>query len=670
MKPKGKAAPTKSFSAPAGRPRLPAERARPSLGRRLLRRAGSSTPGIVFFGAFYLFLWRWVEPHLIYHGGGELRDFPAFFWGWDFFQEFLSYPGGMAEYLAALLSQLFFHSWLGALAVTVLAWLICFCAAAFLKTLGPPWLRFVAFVLPLLMLALYSQYVHCLAPATSLASALAALCLYLRLRTVGPWARFGGLVLLSALLYGFANGALLLFALLCAVLELPGRGPWQAVWLPLALAALLPYAVGVLVFGTASAEAFARLLPFIWKGHLFSPRWMPMLCGLFLLLPLTGLAVLLWRAAAKVFLSPAAGPLPAKALTDLPGSQPGAQQPLGLESARAESLWPSPPAGQQPAGAAWRPVVEAGCLLVAAGAVLGQFHDKQLKAILATDYYAYHQSWPQVLESARANPNNPYVLCAVNQALYHTAGLANALPSAPTASDLLLYEHKYRSHWNKAGLYLDLGCANFALHHLAEAVEFYGERPMLLRRLAVVNLAIGNLPTAKLYLRALSKTPFQARWATGFLQRLEADPSLAGDDEIRRLRNLMLKDDRLMPVPMDQLLLQLLARNRENRMAFEYLMSYYLLTKNLKGFLGNLRRMDDFGWRDIPPLWQEAVVLAAQQTGLQPQLGDRRISPATIQRLNAIDQVISSCAGNLDLARKALRKDYARSYIYYYHFGR
>ena len=670
MKQKGKPAPAKSFLATGDPSRLPAERARPSLGRLVLRRAGSSAPGVAFFGAFYLFLWRWVEPHLIYHGGGEIRDFPAFFWGWDFFKEFLSYPGGSAEYVAALLSQLFFHSWLGALALTALAWLICLCAAAFLKTLGAPRLRFIAFVLPLLMLALYSQYVHCLAPITSLATALAALCLYLRLRTASPWARFGGLVLLSALLYALANGALLLFALVCSVFELHRRGTWQAVLVPFLLAAVLPYAVGVLLFGTPSAEAYLRLLPFIWKGRLLVQQGMAMLCALFLLLPLTGIAVLLWRAAAKVFLSRAPQLIPAKALTELPGSQPGAQPTPGLASAPTESRWTSPAYGKQPVGAAWRPAVETGCLLLAAVAVLWHFHDNGLKAILATDYYAYHQNWAQVLASAKANPNSPYVLCAVNQALYHTTGLANALPSVPTASDLLLYEHQHRSHWNKAGLYLDFGCVNLALHHLAEAVEFYGERPVLLRRLAIVNLAIGNVPTAKLYLRALSKTPFHAAWATGFLQRLETDPSLAGDDDIRRLRNLMLKDDHLMPVPMDQLLLQLLARSRENRMAFEYLMSYYLLTKNLKSFVSNLHRMDDFGWREIPPLWQEAVVLAAQQTGLQAQLGDRRISPATIQHLDAAVRVINSCAGNLDLARKALRKDYEHSYIYYYHLGR
>jgi hypothetical protein len=625
---------------------------------------------VVFFCAFYFCLWRWVEPHLIYHGGGEIRDFPAFFWGWDFFKEFLSYPGGIAEYVAALLSQLFFHSWSGALVLSLQAWLICLCAAAFLKPLGAPWLKSVAFVLPLLMLALYAQYVHCLAATTCLATALAALCLYLRLRAASAWLRFGGLVLLSALLYGVANGALLLFALLCAVVELFCRGPWQAVLLPFLLTGVSPYAVGVLLFGTPPAEAFGRLLPFAWKAGLLSQRGMPMQCALFLLLPLTGFAVLLWRAAAKVFLSPASEVIPAKGLADLPASQASVQKPPGLASPRAESVCSSPHVGQQPARAAWRSVVETCCLLLAAGTVLWLFHDKHLKAILAADYYAYHQRWPQVLESARANPNNAYVLCAVNQALYHTGGLANALPSAQTPSDLLLYEHKHRSHWNRIGLYFDLGCVNLALHGLAEAVEFYGERPILLRRLAVVNLAIGNVPTAKLYLRALSKTPFHSRWATGFLQRLDSDPSMAGDDELRRLRRLMPRDDRLLPVPMDQLLLQLLARNRENRMAFEYLMSYYLLAKNLRGFVSNLHRMDDFGWREVPPLWQEAVVLAAKETGLQVELGDRRISSGTIQRLETVVRVIRSCAGNLELAKKALRKDHERSYIYYYYFGR
>jgi hypothetical protein len=428
--------------------------------------------------------------------------------------------------------------------------------------------------------------------------------------------------------------------------------------------------VGVLFFGTPGAEAYGRLLPFAWKGDLLSQRGMPMQWALFLLLPLTGLALVLWRAAAKVFLSRSAGVIPKKTIADLPASRPVAPQLSAIKPSRLESPCISPHCGQQPVGAAWRLVVETGCLLLAVVIVLWQFHDKRLKAILAADYHAYHQNWPQVLESAKANPNNPYVLCAVNQALYHTGGFVNALPSVQSPSDLLLYEQKHRSHWNKAGLFLDLGCVNLALHHLAEAVEFYGERPVLLRRLAVVNLAIGNGPTARIYLRALSKTPFHSRWAAGLLQRLDADPSMAGDDEIRRLRDVMLKDDRLMPVPMDQLLLQLLARNRENRMAFEYLMSYYLLTKNLKGFVNNLRRMDDFGWRDIPALWQEGIVLAVKQAGLQVELRNRQVSRATDERLDTIVRVIASRAGNLDLARNTLRKEHERSYIYYYYFGK
>ena len=70
---------------------------------------------LLFFIGFYLYLWLDVDLRLIYHGAGEIINFPSFFTGWAFFKEFLSRPGGLVEYAGAFLSQLFYIGWAGAL---------------------------------------------------------------------------------------------------------------------------------------------------------------------------------------------------------------------------------------------------------------------------------------------------------------------------------------------------------------------------------------------------------------------------------------------------------------------------------------------------------------------------------------------------------------------------
>src|SRR5207245_1223765 len=102
--------------------------------------------------------------------------------------------------------------------------------------------------------------------------------------------------------------------------------------------------------------------------------------------------------------------------------------------------------------------------------------------------------------------------------------LTRELPVLAQPVDLLLFDEKQQSHWRKSDLYFDLGYLNMALHHLTESVEFYGERPVLLRRLALVNLALGNLSTARVYLGTLARAPFQRRWAQEYLEQLGTDP--------------------------------------------------------------------------------------------------------------------------------------------------
>ena len=106
---------------------------------------------LVFFILFYLYLWLEVDTRLIYHGGGAVTNLPAFFRGWAFLQEFISYPGGPLEYLSAFLSQFFYIGWAGALVATLQAWLICACTDYFLKTINAPHFRCVRFIPPILL---------------------------------------------------------------------------------------------------------------------------------------------------------------------------------------------------------------------------------------------------------------------------------------------------------------------------------------------------------------------------------------------------------------------------------------------------------------------------------------------------------------------------------------
>jgi hypothetical protein len=626
---------------------------------------GNCLQSLMFFAAFYVGLWKWVDVRLIYHGGAEIRDFPVYYWGWDCLRETCRYPGGSAQYLAAMLAQSLFHSWWGALILTLQAGVIFLTTKAALQATGAARPQRLAYVLPMILLALYAGYNHASTPVTALAIALSFLGLYLWVGGPGVWLRLGLLLLFSALLYALAAEALLVFALVATILELHRRAPRLMIPMPLLLAGVLACLEGWFVFGYAPSEALGTLLPVPWTRNFLSVHGAGSVVALYLALPLLTLAVAFRRAFA-----------PGR---DSLGSwitrfKPRRRSP-GTDATTSRTSHDRPAKATRAAQAGWRSfsggsawTLETGVLLLVTAATLYVALDAQLKTLLAVDYFACHRMWPQVIRAAGKHPTQLYVLCSVAQAAYHTGNLTRTLPVVRTPADLLLAEQVQLRHWKRGDLMFDLGYANLALHHLIEAVEFCGERPLLLKRIALVNLALGNVSTARIYLNALTRVPFHAGWARERLAALESDPGLARDDEVNRLRELKPKRDTVVLLSVDETLLLLLKANPRNRMAFEYLMTYYLLSKDLDGFANNLPRLGDFPGFEVSSMWQEAKVLAALRLGEHPNLRGQRLEPAAQQRLKTVVETIRACGGDKNKARKMLPNYYEQSYLYYYFF--
>jgi hypothetical protein len=117
-------------------------------------------------------------------------------------------------------------------------------------------------------------------------------------------------------------------------------------------------------------------------------------------------------------------------------------------------------------------------------------------------------------------------------------------------------------------------------------------------------------------------------------------------------------------------LLQLLEKNRQNRMAFEYLMSWYLLNGRLDKFVQNLNRLDDFSLSQFPRLYEEAVLIYVVSARKPVNLYGREVSIESRQRFERFNQVLNKYGKDKDAAFKKLVKDYWNSYLFYYVYGR
>jgi len=627
---------------------------------------------VLFFGALFFYLWLVVKPCLIYDCA-TITNFPVFYKGWPFFRDCISQPGGLLKYISALLSHLFYYSSVGAAVITAQAWAISACSHWLFRIVRLPGARWLRFVPALLVLTAYAQYSYHLPAFMGVLASLWFAALYMAVGSRGPCDASARSVratrswliplaiylVLSVISYVVSAAAYLPFAVLCVLYEVLYRRRYAVALFALSLAAALPYVAGVLVYRVSLPDAYTDLLPLSWhiRGWATRERMIAVVYTLYLFPMAATLAWGLWRTVAT--------------LRSHDGTAAGARPP-GKQTQKHHVE----PAGsflstirRALAAAPVRWVVGSALLLAAAGAVAVHALDNRQKAMLEVHHYACRRMWPEVLEAARRCPREDHVINAVNRALYHTDRLGRDMFLYRQNANGLLLTGSDRNlrYWHVFDTAIDLGLINLAEKNLTECLESFGEHPMILERLALVNLIKGRIGAARIYLGALQKTLFHGRWADEYLLRLDADPTLSEDARIQHLRALCLKTDYTSQFYAKETMLRALVEQRTgNRMAYEYMMAWYMLTGQLPKLIEGIGKLDELGYAQIPPLHQEAILIYAYGTRKPVDLHGRSIDPEMRRRIEDFSRVVNRYGNDRNAAAAELAGDYRGSYFLHY----
>ncbi len=599
----------------------------------------------VFFGFFYLYFVFQIDLRLIYHGAGLIDNFPTFYKGWDFFRPFLTYPGGFVEYVSAFLAQFFFYSWTGAAVVTAQAWIMCLCIDRISMDLGLNRWRALRFVPALILLTIYSQYTFHFAETMGFLVALAMTCLYVRFHPKRPAGTIMLFLALSVILYPVAGGAYLLFALLCGITEILFRRSLATGAIQLTVGTVLPYGLGVCLYGQWIHDAYFELLPLSWKvtNYAASALMLEAMYGLYTFLPaaliILGIWKLLWKRYSRREMA-----------------NPGNLSKI-LNSFGAGNL-----------GFNLQSLV----VIVVTISVVLFFCDTKLKMLYQVDYYSHKRMWSKVLELGRQSPYH-YLTChAVDRALCQTDKLGDEMFSFPQHPSALFLTGK-PMFWQKFETCMDLGLINEAENAMMVSLEALGSRPQLLERLAVVNIVKGNVAMARVFLNTLAKVPFWGSTAQDYLTRLETDPLLTADDEIRQLRRLRLRTDFVRQADSFPLLL---AENPTNRVAYEYYMTRLLLEtkgganpKNLALFTQTFEKLHAQNASRIPKHYEEALWLSRILNKKPLEVPGQPISQETKDRLRIVLNAVKKYEKDKTQLHEALAGTVGDSYFYYFFVG-
>ena len=222
--------------------------------------------------------------------------------------------------------------------------------------------------------------------------------------------------------------------------------------------------------------------------------------------------------------------------------------------------------------------------------------DRATYELIDYDYLVRTHQWQRIIEKAEKHQaSSPMSVSCVNLALAMQGQLCDRLfEFYQNGAEGLFptFTRDMTSPLPTAEAFYQLGMVNDAERYAFEAQEAipnYRKSGRLTRRIAQCEIINGNYGVAAKYLRMLESSLFYRQWAKSQERFLYNSAAVKADPEYGRLGDIRIKrhDYLFSDQEMDQMLGLLLVDNKkyDNRMAYEYLIAYELLQRDVNRFM-------------------------------------------------------------------------------------
>ena len=487
----------------------------------------------LLFGVAVLLFFGLAYPHHLHYQ----EQYQLFLFDSTYVWDIVRLPGGVADLLGRFCTQFFLYAWVGALIIALLLSAIQFLVLRLFSPLGGVW---GASFIPSFLLWLFLLDENALLGGVwAVLLTLIASCLFALVperpndqspKQPTPWLRLILLFAAIPILYWIVGPVCVVFFLL----QIPRHK--YSIWY---YGAIVVLAIMIVIL----------------SSHLpVSPR--SLWTGIHYYRYPTVIPVLLWSAALSVFVL---------ALIARFCNKPATSKSQNLKTLILCAL----------------------CFLCGLCAVW-KYSNLKAEKVMQYDFMARHQQWNRILATINAEkPNNQIGVTVQNLALgmhglladhlfeFNQNGILGLLPDVQSDAT---------SPMPTAEAFYQLGMINVAQRTVFEAQEAildFQKSGRCYKRLAQTNLINGNYEVARKYLTALQKTLFYSDWANETLQLLGDEEAIAKHPEYGRLRKSVYKDnaffsDHVTPDMLESLYFS----NKDNSLAYQYLVAYYILTND------------------------------------------------------------------------------------------
>ena len=254
--------------------------------------------------------------------------------------------------------------------------------------------------------------------------------------------------------------------------------------------------------------------------------------------------------------------------------------------------------------------------------------DEMTYELIDYDFLVRTEQWDKIIEKAEKKPaTTPLSVSCVNLALSQKGMLADRLFEFYQNGGEGLFPTFTRdmiSPVSTAEIFFRLGMVNDAERYMFEAQEAipnYRKSARLTRRIIECEIINGNYKVAAKLLRRLQKTLFYSNWADQTMALLGNEKAINRHPVYGKLRKYREKkqDFLFSDREMDQMLGLLFLNDNHNRMAYEYLMCYELLQRDMEKFMQYYPLGRFVGYDHIPRTFQEILIGNWMKTHSDPR---------------------------------------------------
>lgn len=292
--------------------------------------------------------------------------------------------------------------------------------------------------------------------------------------------------------------------------------------------------------------------------------------------------------------------------------------------------------------------------------VLFKFHNPRARLMLNVDKNLKKANWETILELTKKYKGKNQLVCYLNNlALFHTGRMSEDLFKYPQEFGVnsLYFVWDGTSKMVEYGdlVFANLGYYNEATRWAFESMVIYGETAPVLKKLIDYNLCNNKPLVAQRFINILKESLFYSEQAHFYEKNLSSGRQVVmHNDETQNIfaNFLNISND----------LLYLCDTDPENKMAFEYLMAYYLLSNKVIDFVNNLWRIKIFDYKQLPKPYEEALFLFKVMYQDEFNSLNIHISEYSQNQFREYSKLYS------DKNYEELKRSFQDTYWYYIHF--